>query len=90
MEAENGVSSLEQQIMKRQQERSSASGSFYDHLLAKYADVDDSDEFDFDAASMARNKNTKKKTNKKVGTKDAKTAEHKVKRGRVIKTRSSV
>lgn len=90
MQAKNGESSLEQQIMKRQQERASASGNFFDRLLEKYADVDDSDEFDIDAFSMAPKKTPKKKATKKVGTKDAKTAEHKVKNGRVIKTRSSV
>lgn len=88
MEAKNGGGSLEQQIMKRQQERASASGSFFDRLLEKYGDVDDSDEFDF--AATSKKKSTKKKATKKVGTKEAKNAEHKVKNGRVTKTRSSV
>lgn len=40
-----GGLSLEQQIMKRQSERASGASGFFDKLMAKYADMDDDDEF---------------------------------------------
>lgn len=66
------VGSLEQQIMKRQTDRESASNSFLDRLLQKYGGPDDSEEYVFP---------TKKKTKKP----SAKESINKVKSGRVTK-----
>lgn len=87
MEAKNSSDSLEQQIMERQKSRGT---SLFDQLMAKYGDdkEDDSDLYDFEAE-------LKKKANKKAGKKtpkkkdNAKESVHKVKNGRVNKTRSS-
>ncbi|XP_031632578.1 J domain-containing protein CG6693 [Contarinia nasturtii] len=67
---------LEQQIMKRQSEREQSSNSFFDRLLEKYGDADDSEEYVFPA------KRSKKTTAKKTTTKDTL---NKVKNGRVSK-----
>lgn len=89
MDAKSSMGSLEQQIMERQKSRS---GSLFDHLIAKYgADDkdDDSELFDIEAE-------LKKKASKKAGTKKTpkknenfKDPVHKVKNGRVTKSRSS-
>lgn len=89
MEAKNSMGSLEQQIMARQKSRG---GSLFDHLMAKYGGDDkddDSELFDIEAE-------LKKKAKKKAGTKKTpkkseivKEPVHKVKNGRVTKSRSS-
>lgn len=83
--------SLEQQIMKRQNERATNANSFFDQLMAKYGDVedesDDSELYDISA---------KKKTGKKVAGKKSistsattKKPEHKILNGRVSKKRNT-
>lgn len=89
MEAKNAASSLEQQIMARQRSRGT---SLIDQLMAKYGGddkEDDSELFDFEAElkKKAKKKTGAKKTPKK--TENVKEPVHKVKNGRVIKTRSS-
>lgn len=79
MEDKNGTNSLEQQMMKRNAERASAADDFFDRLLDKYGDADDSQEY-----VMPRQK-TKKKTKKAAST--GKTPVQSVKRGRVTKNK---
>lgn len=78
----NGTSSLEQQIMKRNAERGASAGNFFDHLMQKYGGMDDSEEF-------VLPKSKGKKTKKNVQGKDKRGSEHRVKKGRVDKTKSS-
>lgn len=85
MEAKNSAGSLEQQIMARQKSRGT---SLLDQLMAKYGGddkEDDSELFDFDA-ELKKKAGTKKTSKKKENVKEP---VHKVKNGRVIKTRSS-
>ena len=79
--------SLEQQIMKRQNDRASSMGSFFDKLMEKYGGEDDSDEFDI--VAHTKMKKEKKTPAKKVAAANKKSPVHKVKNGRVNKTRSS-
>lgn len=58
LETKAGGLSLEQQIMKRQSDRASSAGGFFDKLIAKYADVDDDDEYTLDE-EPARKKSKK-------------------------------
>lgn len=90
LDAKNSLGSLEKQIMKRQENRGA---SLIDQLMAKYGgddkEEDDSELFDFDAElkkKSAKKTGAKKTPKKKVS---AKKPEHKVKNGRVTKTRSS-
>lgn len=65
------------QIMKRQSERESSANSFFDRLLEKYGEADDSEEYIFPS------KKNKKTTKAKKSS--AKEPLHKVKSGRVNK-----
>lgn len=85
LEKESNGKSLEQQIMERQNKRASNSGNFFDKLMEKYADMDDSDEYVFEGRS-GKGK-SKKTTKKNPSTTTAKSNENKVKTGRVMKTR---
>ncbi|KAL5275768.1 DNAJC9 family protein [Megaselia abdita] len=78
-ENKSGGLSLEQQIMKRQSERSSAFSS----LFAKYGSMDGDDDEVFDLKDLGAKK--KKKTVKKSHNPDAKDKSRKVKSGRVSK-----
>lgn len=89
MEAKNSSGSLEKQIMERQKSRGA---NLFDHLIAKYGNVDEEDDselFDFQAE-------LKKKGNKKAGAKKTPKKNDKandplrtVKNGRVTKPRAS-
>lgn len=63
--------------MKRQAEREASSNSFFDRLLEKYGDGDDSDEYVFPASKKSKKTTAKKATVKKPIKK--------VKTGRVTK-----
>lgn len=88
LEATNGGDSLEQQIMKRQEARASEMGGFFDKLMAKYGNEDDSEEFVMTASDVRKKK---RKPAKKVAdkTKPTKGPEHKVKNGRVTRSTRS-
>lgn len=88
---ENG-SSLSDMIMKRHAERESAADNFFDKLLEKYGDADDSDEYILPAKKLK--KTVAKKTNTANGKNSNKSASNgekdslnKVKSGRVKKTK---
>lgn len=88
---ENG-SSLQDTIMKRHAERESAADNFFDKLLEKYGDADDSDEYVLPAKKLkktvAKKTSTAKgKTNNKSTSNGQKDSLHKVKSGRVKKTK---
>lgn len=90
MESKNsetgGGLSLEQQIQKRQNERASSASGFFDRLMAKYADVDDDDEFNPDEPK--RGKKAKKNGAAGGSKKTAAAAKTKaVKSGRVTKAK---
>lgn len=78
-ENKSGGLSLQQQIMKRQSERSSGFSS----LFAKYGSMDGSDEEVFELKDLGVKK--KKKAAKKSNNPDAKEKSRKVKTGRVSK-----
>lgn len=79
--------SLEQQLLKRQSERAASASNFFDHLMAKYGDADDSDEL---VIPKKKKSASTKKSSAKVNAKgpaksNAKTSLNKVKSGRVTK-----
>lgn len=75
MEAKSQENDLAKQIMKRAADREASAGNFFDHLLSKYGGEDDSEDFVL----------PKKKKTAKRASAAGKTAEHKVKNGRVSK-----
>lgn len=75
MEAKSQENDLAKQIMKRAADRAASSNNFFDHLMSKYGGDDESEDFVLPK---------KKKTTKRAST-NGKTAEHKVKNGRVSK-----
>lgn len=87
--AKSGQGSLEQQILKRQKEREANLGSFFDILMEKYSEKDDSEEFCIeDLGKRSKKKNTATRSAKKQ-QKNTKADDRKVKVGRVSKRKAS-
>lgn len=75
--------SLEQQIMKRQNDREASSNNFFDHLLSKYGGADDSEDYVYTGKKKKNTKNSSSSSSTKK--KGAKEPINKVKQGRVTK-----
>lgn len=76
---------LEQQIMKRQSDRSAIANNFFDRLLEKYGDADDSEEYVI--PKKRKSTSTKRVTTKNAAKSNPKAPIHKTRYGRVTKTK---
>lgn len=74
---------LMNQIMKRNSERAASANSFFDHLMSKYGGGDDSEEYEM--PKMKSMGKTKKNTTKRAKETNGKSADRKVKKGKVAK-----